>query len=493
MKIKNKIGAVLLVVLFSLLINLSFVFAFSADKGCLIDEIKNEFFWSSSWNDAQSSAQNSVSESTVPDVITWTKYSKSGWEGTGSIHMTSSSTDYRGNTCNSVYDDYIKCTPHRTPYNCEMKNVWSVSCSGPKYPGGYTDGTNSGWYDYGWDPGFHGWMWMRIDGPLGCYGWYPYFVDNFVDKSQCSTVDWWEYWADHTCTWPDGDTSNFSVSEEFRSGMCCDANGNCDMDSLSYTCDLNDYVAGKDSCNNIDEDGVLYDKDGDGTPEFTTDDTCCGEVGDVEKYVLRVTKLNQTPATPEQNALCTGSTIPFTCNMIDSCYWDSGASGGIGMDCRHKPSFDCENELYKEVCSECVVGNEENDCAGFPDPQCCRKEGGEGVCISKKTNVCCGPENCGEKLSRSSWPVESGGICYKPGANSDSFSVSSGAPDGWLVSVSDNYNVIAGDLAIKYAALAEAECTGRSVGSIIDWGAGSLSTPDITTCNGGYALDKWNS
>jgi len=191
-------------------------------------------------------------------------------------------------------------------------------------------------------------------------------------------------------------------------------------------------------------------------PDIYTEE--CKKIG-CKPMIDKTTTPHEQACGGDGTYLCLGANTENVCNALPECKWDS-KNNVCGQEIEI-----CNITSPKQVCSPCTIATQEQDCG--TGNKCCIQTGGIGTCYNPASQVCCGPSRitekygyagCGEKLPRTtggipigtltdSFCVESGGICYRAGANAQCRKSDSELPGpGWIKDVSDNYNYIAGNL-----------------------------------------------
>jgi len=203
------------------------------------------------------------------------------------------------------------------------------------------------------------------------------------------------------------------------------------------------------------------------------------------EYPIPEGKIVERELTQQEIELC-GAFDQYDCknavSAVEDCFWDSG--------CMHVPVKIC-SYTGNERCVKCTTTTEVADCGA--GKKCCN-----GQCINPALEVCCGitgdnGADCKWKESRSKYPVEINGLCYKPGRNARAFSV--GHVDlGWYpldengYLLEDDYNVITGNWATQLLINYLAACTDASPSIEIIWKNESISSEEVTLSCAGYNL-----
>jgi len=161
---------------------------------------------------------------------------------------------------------------------------------------------------------------------------------------------------------------------------------------------------------------------------------------------------------------------------------------------------------YEHVCSECMM---DRDCIGNPDNiyddqyfKCC-SGAGANKCYDEREEVCCGVADCQKLESRSSWPVKTGGTCYRGGDCNVKTELVSSVPDYYRPLVCDNVNCLVGTSIKDVITRAEAACKKKTpslgvsgllrnpLGAFYEAGSKIKSCTVMGGAHGGFATANW--
>jgi len=205
-------------------------------------------------------------------------------------------------------------------------------------------------------------------------------------------------------------------------------------------------------------------------PDIYTEE--CKKIG-CKPMIDKTTTPHEQACGGDGTYLCLGANTENVCNALPECKWDS-KNNVCGQEIEI-----CNITSPKQVCSPCTIGTQEQDCG--TGNKCCIQTGGIGVCYNPAGYVCCGPGNwvenygyagCGEKNMRGGgelgFCVESGGVCYQTGKNTECKKKDWELPPGYVRDVSDDYNVLVGNLPLKIKTLGNAFCSKLSSEATLD-------------------------
>lgn len=267
------------------------------------------------------------------------------------------------------------------------------------------------------------------------------------------------------CCDTDGDSSNGDECNNM------DADGDCEIDGC---CEYPNRVRDKYS----DQDGVCTieygepDEDGIACPKKECVDCISGDdcadpiwVGGSPDYLYYPEGCCHGECYDKSSAQCCESNKchPKTCGIAETCCdtdWD-----GLDDSCCGPSKPFCSGK-YQLVGDQCIALQESTcaECQTLYDcnlgESCCQTADG-GECYDPASEVCCGVGHCKKVESRSSWPVESGGICYRPitGCNGDVAPADS-VPSYYRKLTCDSVNCIVGTLAKTLYDDATSACDG---------------------------------